>query len=149
MISEKRALEKIIKKSMKSVLKQVKRYSPQITFKTFYGAVDIAPYNLAIWYFFKSDNDLEQAKRIGLDDLVEKLTIYEMITNRYPSPVFENNNLISLDKSKIKLLSDNETEKAKIDIIFCKYKVIRDLICFSSEEDVKKKADGNYYYYFK
>lgn len=105
---------------MNSVLEQVKNNDPSITYSTFYGAVEIAPYNLAIWYFFKTDNDLSKAQGNGLADNIKKLTINEMINNGYPPYTFENTTEIN-----------------------------KDFIYFSSEEDVKNTTGGNYYYYFK
>jgi len=47
-------LTQIIKKSIKETLKRFSKRTPKIVYNTFYGAYGIAPYNLAVWFFFKN-----------------------------------------------------------------------------------------------
>lgn len=145
MFSKKTHLENIIQKSMKSVLVNFKNTRPSITINTFYGAIEIAPYNLAIWYFFKTDEELKTAIQSGLTNKIKQLTIEEMIKNGYPSSEFQID-YNPLDVSKSNFNIDHEVEENSIDN---RINSLNDTISFSSEEDVMNETGGNYYQYFK
>jgi hypothetical protein len=148
MFSKKNNLEKIIQTSINTVLDKFKNIEPPITFHTFYGAIEIDPYNLAIWYFYKTEDDLRKAAKIGLTNKIRQLTINEMIENGYPQSAFQIN-YTPIDASKIRFEIDEQIKENTVQ------KLVNSLgnryvsITFSSEEDVKNKTDGNYYYYFK
>lgn len=145
MFSKKILLENIIQESMKSVLVNFKNTRPSITFNTFYGAVEIDPHNLAIWYFFKTDEELKTAIQNGLTNKIKQLTIEEMIKNGYPiSEIQVDYN--PLDVSKKKFNIDQEVEENTINNGI---NSLNDRISFSSEEDVMNETGGNYYQYFK
>lgn len=148
MFSKKNHLEKIIQKSMKTVLDKIKNIEPPITFDAFYGAIEIAPYNLVIWYFFKTDDELNKATQNGLTDKIKQLTIDEMVKNGYPSSAFQINHT-PIDTSKIKFKGDGQVKENAVQNIINSLEHRSVSISFSSEEDVKNKSGGNYYYYFK
>lgn len=112
-------LNRIIKKAVKKTAKHFKDRQPEIFFHTFYGAVDISAKNLVIWYIFKTDSDLSAAKGSGICNEIEKLTIENLIVCGYPEDAFTPEN----------------GKKASV--------------CFTSQEDVDKKADGDYRLYFQ
>jgi len=133
----------IIKISIKETLKQIKGMEPKVVYNTFYGAYDIAPYNLVIWYFFKTNEDWSTATSKGLTDEISKLTVSNMIKNGYPASAFEVN-VVPLGEGEFIGWPEGEKEKYIYDATHCQV-----LISFSSEQDVKEKANGDYYYYFK
>lgn len=145
MFLKKTHMENIIQKSMKSVLVNFKNTRPSITFNTFYGAVEIDPYNLAIWYFFKTDEELKTAIQNGLTNKIKQLTIEEMIKNGYPiSEIQIDYNPLDVSKNNFNI--DHEVEENSIDN---RINSLNDTISFSSEEDVMNETGGNYYQYFK
>ncbi len=112
-------LSRIIKKAVKKTTKHFKDRQPEIFFHTFYGAVDISPKNLSIWYIFKTNSDLLSAKESGYCDEIKKLTIENLIACGYPEDAF----------------ADCDGRKAAV--------------CFTSQQDVDEKADGDYRIYFQ
>lgn len=110
---------RIIGKAVRKTAKHFKNRQPEIFFHTFYGAVDISPRNLSIWYIFATESDLLSAKKSGLCNEIEKLTIGNLIACGYPEDAFTAEN----------------GKKASV--------------CFTSQEDVDKKADGDYRLYFQ
>ncbi len=62
--------------------------TPKIYQHFFYGAFDIAPQYLVVWYLFESDMELEAAKASGYCDDLEKETIRNLIDLGYPKEAF-------------------------------------------------------------
>ncbi len=109
--------ERIIKKSVKAAAAAFKNRTPKIIIHLFYGAVDISPRNLVVWYVFEKDVDLEAAKASGLCAEIKKETINNLISNGYPQEA----------------LKTDEKET----------------VFFTTQEDVDRKADGDYRLYFQ
>ena len=53
---------RIIKKAVKKVVAEFADRTPRIYENFFYGAFDIAPQNLVVWYLFQTDAELDSAK---------------------------------------------------------------------------------------
>lgn len=113
-------LKHIIKKSIAKTIEMLGKGYPQIYFYLFYGALDVSSNNLVIWYIFKTDADLSNAMESGYSDGIEELTIRNLIAFGYPEEAFEL----------------NDTGKKTV-------------VCFTSQEDIDKKANGDYRLYFQ
>ena len=109
--------ERIIKKAVKATASVFKDRSPEIVMHLYYGAVDISPSNLVVWYVFQTDADLETAKASGLCAEIEKETIGNLVSNGYPEEALK-------------------TEG-------------KSTVCFTTQEDVDRKTDGDYRLYFQ
>ena len=55
--------KRIIKKAVKLTAAAIKDKAPQVYMHFFYGAFDIDPKNLVVWFLFKTDNELTKAKQ--------------------------------------------------------------------------------------
>ena len=62
---EKFRLERKIKKAVNKTVKELKNSIPKISEHFFYGAVELSPNNLVIWYLFKTNDELKLAKENG------------------------------------------------------------------------------------
>ena len=113
-------LNRIIKKSVKQTVSALDGKSPEIFFHDYYGAVEISTKNLTIWYVFKTDSDLSEARESGFCDEIVKLTVANLISSGYPKDAF---------------VTDKNGRRASV--------------CFASQEDVDRKADGDYRLYFQ
>jgi len=73
-----------------------------------------------------------------------------MIKNGYPASAFEVN-IVPPSKSEFINQSEmSEDEFQKVVAEYIEMETHRKAgICFASQEDVKNKANGNYFYYFK
>ena len=80
----------IIKKAVKKTVSDFADRTPKIYEHFFYGAFDIAPQYLVVWYLFQTDAELETAKSSGYCDDLEKATISNLIDLGYPQEAFEN-----------------------------------------------------------
>lgn len=138
------SLNRKIKKAVKKTVSQFSNSTPRISMHFFYGAVDLGPENLVIWYLFRTDGELEAAKANGLCQKLEQTTIANLRDFGYPEDAFavktiNPSNQISFangtDEQKNEIL-DSLTHRSAA-------------IAFTTEEDVDKKANGNYYLYFK
>ena len=109
--------EHIIKKAVKVTVSAFKDRTPEFIMHLFYGAVDISPRNLVVWYVFETDSDLKSAKASGLCDEITKETVNNLILNGYPEDALK-------------------TEG-------------KSTVCFTTQEDVDRKADGDYRLYFQ
>ncbi len=75
---------RIIKKAVGKTVSAFVDKSPKIYQHFFYGAVDIEPQYLVVWYLFETDAELEFAKSSGYCDELEKATIQNLIDLGYP-----------------------------------------------------------------
>ena len=143
--------KKIIELSIKETLNQVEEKKPDIVYHTYYGAYQHAPYYLVIWYFFSTDEDWNIAKSNGFTKEIENITISNMKRNGYPASAFEENYIPFGNNHKF--INDSNMNEKEFEETVNKYKEMatyrKVLVSFASQEDVKNKADGNYYYYFK
>lgn len=113
-------LNRIIKRSIDKTVAMIGKGYPEIIFYTFYGSFKTDPHSLVIWYVFKTDSDLSGAEKAGYSKGIEELTVRNLISFGYPEEAFE---------------SDGEGKKVTV--------------CFASQEDVDRKADGDYRIYFQ
>lgn len=83
--------KRIIKKAVKLTAAAIKDKAPQVYMHFFYGAFDIDPKNLVVWFLFKTDNELTKAKQSGLCDEIKSLTVRNLISAGYPSDALTKN----------------------------------------------------------
>ena len=132
----------------KAVLKTVKAFDgskPRIAEHLFYGAVDLDPRNLVVWYLFETDADLENARACGLCEDITKATVRNLLSLGYPAEGFEFGHLdIPVEKIVVEGVSEEEAA------LFLQRMANRKAeVCFTTKEDIDKKANGDYHLYFQ
>ncbi|HWU26329.1 MAG TPA: hypothetical protein VN154_07995 [Rhizomicrobium sp.] len=78
-------LEAVINAAMDGVLKRVEGRKPPIFMQTFYGAISIDPRFLAVWYIFKTEDELRAAKTTGFTQTLDELTRELLDARGYPN----------------------------------------------------------------
>ncbi len=136
---------RIIKKAIEKTVKEVAEKTPKIYEHFFYGAFDIAPQNLVVWYLFETDIELQDAKETGYCDELEKMTIDNLISLGYPKEAFA---LTKVDVPTDKITFQGGTEEDKERILFSLTNR-KAMVSFTTKEDIDKKANGDYYLYFQ
>ena len=71
-------LEKKIKKSIEETVSEYSASLPKIIEHFFYGAIEIAPQYLVIWYLFDRDSDLAEAQASGLCERIRCSTVQHL-----------------------------------------------------------------------
>lgn len=135
---------RIIKKAVKKTISEFTGRTPKIYDHFCYGAVDIEPQNLVVWYLFETDSELESARLSGYCDELEKATVRNLVNLGYPKEAFD----LTYQKlqSKITIRGGTEEDKIKIMDALTHRKAT---ISFTTKEDIDSKAHGDYYLYFK
>lgn len=137
--------KQIIKKAVAKTVKAFKDRTPEINDCFFYGAFDIAPQNLVVWYLFETDEELETAKASGLCSELEEATVKNLISLGYPKEAFE---VSETDFSADKIIvQDGMSEE--IQQVFGSLINKKATVSFTTQEDIDKKADGDYHLYFQ
>ena len=102
---------RIIKKAVAKTIAAFANRTPKIYQHFFYGAFDIAPQNLVVWYLFETDAELEAAKSSGYCNELENATIRNLIDLGYPREAFEFTNM---DTPNITFYVGTEAEQQNI-----------------------------------
>ena len=134
---------RIIKKAVKKTVSDFADRTPKIYVHFFYGAFDIAPQNLVVWYLFQTDAELETAKSSGYCDDLEKATIRNLIDLGYPQEAFE---ITNMGAPNITFCGGTDAEQQKILHSLTYGKAT---IAFTTKEDVVNKTNGYYRLYFQ
>ena len=136
---------RIIKKAIAKTVAQFITRTPAIYEHYFYGAYNISPENLVIWFIFETNEDLKCAKQTDLCKEIESAAIQHLLSLGYPKTAFEPiRRDIPIDKINIQGCSDKMQDT-----------ILRSIthrtasIAFTSKENIKEKANGSYYLYFK
>ncbi len=141
---KRKRLERIIKKSVDKTVETFSKSTPEIYQHFFYGAFDIAPQNLVIWYLFETDNELSQSQESGLCESLTASTFENLLSFGYPPEA------LSCTKSSI-----SEKIKIECDIPDLRQSIIDALenrqvrVSFTTKEDIDNKANGDYHLYFQ
>ncbi len=99
-------LKHIINKAIKKTEREFSKKSPKICISYFYGAFDISPQNIVVWYLFETDEDLGIARSTGLCSEITETTIRNLILSGYPSSAFE-----CREKSFVSFTSQEDIDK--------------------------------------
>lgn len=134
---------RIIKKAVKKTVADFFGKTPKIYQHFFYGAFDLAPQHLVVWYLFETDDELESAKATGFCDELEKATIQNLIDFGYPKEAFEITNMGTPD---ITFCGGTEEEQNNI-LQSLTYR--KAMVSFTTKEDIDNKANGDYHLYFQ
>lgn len=141
---EKFSLNRKIKKAVNKTVKEFENSTPKISEHFFYGAVELSPNNLAIWYLFKTNDELKLAKENGLCDKLIFQTTQNLLDEGYPKEAFERTKMQVVEK----ITYANEMQE-QIDDIMQKLLNKKVSISFTTEQDIDEKADGDYHSYFQ
>ena len=134
---------RIIKKAVAKTIAAFADSTPKIYQHFFYGAFDIAPQNLVVWYLFESDAELEVAKASGYCDDLEKATIHNLIDYGYPEEAFE---ITNMGTPNITFRGGTEEEQKNFLHLLTYRKA---MISFTTKEDIDNTANGDYHLYFQ
>ena len=141
--SKKARLNRIIKKGVEKTVAEFADRTPSIYEHFFYGAFELAPQNLVIWYLFETDAELESAKSSGYCDELQNATIINLIDLGYPKDAFV---LTDMCVPDITFVGGTPGEHEKIMQSLIHRKA---MVSFTTKEDIDNKADGDYRMYFQ
>ena len=136
-------LEKIIKKSIEETVSEYSTCLPKIVEHFFYGAIEIAPQYLVIWYLFDRNSDLAEAQASGLCERIRRATVQHLKDHGYPVQAFEVPKPLSFRKITI---SGNQKKAEELKAVLKNRKIS---VAFTSKEDIESKAHGDYRLYFQ
>ncbi len=140
--------KRIIKKAVENTVKAFSSRTPKIFEHFFYGAFDIAPQNLVVWYLFETDEELEIAKSSGFCTELKELTIKNLISLGYPKEAVDSTktDINNFSDDRIKIKGGSEEDKQRIFDALFNRKV---MVSFTTREDIDRKANGDYHLYFQ
>ena len=93
---------------------------------------------------FATDNELQEAKENGLCNKLTTVTINNLISAGYPPEAFSDTYLPFRDNIKF---NDSTLDQANRIINMLPHKRVN--ISFTTQEDIDKKANGDYHLYFQ
>ena len=135
--------KRIIEKAVERTASEFVDRTPKIFEHFFYGAFDMEPQYLVVWYLFESDMELETAKASGYCDDLEKATILNLIDLGYPQEAFE---ITNMGAPNITFCGGTDEEQQSI-LHSLTYR--KAMISFTTKEDIDNKANGDYRVYFQ
>ena len=140
--------KRMIKKAIANTVTAFAGRTPKIYEHFFYGAFDIAPQNLVIWYLFKTDEELEIAKESGFCDELKELTIKNLLSLGYPEEAVTSNET-DADEFGDDIIKTKDSTKEDVKRIFDALSDRKVMVSFTTREDIDIKTDGDYHLYFK
>lgn len=140
--------KRIIKKAVNNTVASFSSRTPIIYEYFFYGAFDIAPQNLVVWYLFKTDEELEIAETSGFCKELRELTIKNLIELGYPNEAFEATKTGSFEFNDDKVKKEQDSEDYQ-ETILQSLAYRKAMISFASQEDIERKTNGDYHLYFQ
>ena len=140
-----RSLKKTIQKALKKTVNEFSNCTPHFIDHFFYGAYDIEPQSLVIWFLFETDNALKEARDSGLCDKITSTVITNLIAEGYPKEVFTHIKK-DVNTEKIKFVHAAQ-EQAQSIIGAISNRATH--VSFTTKEDIDKKANGDYHLYFQ
>ena len=79
-------LNRIVRKARKRAERHAGRFKPRVAWSMHYGAIEIDPKNLAVWYVFKTEANLSHAREYGLTSQLDSWTRHALAEFGYPRP---------------------------------------------------------------
>ncbi len=135
--------KRVITKAVEKTVSAFAGRTPRIYEHFFYGAYDMDPQYLVVWYLFETDSELASAKASGYCDDIEKETIRNLIRFGYPKEAFERTNM---GNPNITFYGGSEEEKQNI-LNTLTYR--KAMVSFTTKEDIDNTANGDYHIYFQ
>lgn len=136
---------RIIKKAVERTVSEFSGRNPKIYEHFFYGAVEIGPQYLVVWYLFETDAELAFAKSSGYCEELEKATIRNLIALRYPREAFDLTPQ-GLPAQKIRIHDGTEEDQ---ELLLDRLTNRKAMISFTTKEDIDRKTNGDYRLYFQ
>lgn len=140
--------KRIIKKAVDNTVKALGSRTPKIFEHFFYGAFDIAPQNLVVWYLFETDDELEIAKSSGFCAELKEMTINNLISLGYPEEAFDSSKTNIEDFNYDIIKTDGESEENTKQIFYALFDR-NVMVSFTTSEDIDRKTNGDYRLYFQ
>ena len=137
---------RIIKKAVAKTIAAFADSTPKIYQHFFYGAFDIAPENLVIWYLFETDDELNIAQEIGLCAQIDDTTIKNLVYYGYPQKAVEK---IDTSSKSYKIEFRGEASEDEINYLRNALKNRKAHVSFTTKEDIDREANGDYHLYFQ
>ena len=137
---------RIIKKAIAKTVSAFFDRTPKIYQHFFYGAFDLAPENLVIWYLFETDDDLDKAQEIGLCAELDATTTRNLIFYGYPEEAVEK---IDTSSKSYKIEFRGEASEDEINYLRNALKNRKAHVSFTTKEDIDREANGDYHLYFQ
>ena len=138
---------RIIKKAVAKTIAAFADRTPKIYQHFFYGAFDLAPENLVIWYLFETDDDLDKAQEIGLCAELDATTTRNLIFYGYPEEAVKK---IDTSSKSYKLSYHSEATEDEIHYYLRTALTNRKAhVSFTTKEDIERQTNGDYHLYFQ
>ena len=137
---------RIIKKAVAKTITAFADRTPKIYQHFFYGAFDIAPENLVIWYLFETDDDLNKAQEIGLCAELDAITIKNLIFYGYPEEAVEK---IDTSSKPYKIAFHGKATEDELAYLRTAFKNPKAHVSFTTKEDIDRQTSGDYHLYFQ
>ena len=137
---------RIIKKAVAKTIAAFADRTPKIYQHFFYGAFDIAPENLVIWYLFETDDELNIAQEIGLCAQIDDTTIKNLVYYGYPQNAVEK---IDTTSKPYKLAYHSEATEDEIRYLRTALVNRKAHVSFTTKEDIDRQTNGDYHLYFQ
>jgi len=137
---------RIIKKAVAKTVAAFADRTPKIYHHFFYGAFDLAPEYLVIWYLFETDNELHTAIETGLCAEIDEITINNLIAYGYPKEAVE-----TVDRASKPYTSALRGKATEDEIAYIRNALIDRKACvsFTTQEDINRQTNGDYHLYFQ
>ena len=138
--------ERIINKAISKTVAEFSNRTPKIYQHFFYGAFDLAPQNLAIWYLFETDVEYEEAHKTGLCNELVANTIHNLISCGYPEEALEKADIYS-KPYKFEFRGEASEEDLNYIRNAKNHRTVH--ISFTTQEDIDRMTNGDYHLYFQ
>ena len=138
--------DRMIKKAIAKTIAAFADRTPKIYQHLFYGAFDIAPENLVIWYLFETDDELSIAEEIGLCAEINNATIQNLVDDGYPETAVKK---IYTTTKPYKLAYHSKAKEDELHDLRTALADRKAHVSFTTKEDIDRQTNGDYHLYFQ